>query len=586
MQPAVTLNQRPQRRYPIRGADRVYAGIRWALWLIALVITTTNSDWAGIWPLPPSTNFGWAIWTFMLFAVLATIAIIDPTWSRVVPLLYLGDLIGTAVLALTSTAVPDVYQSLFLLPLVAVAFRFERRNILLFTLIAVGLEAGLLLYDGTRTVTDYITRISTLIVLPWFVSFLSEQWSADNRATVFQAEQESATALREAEQYRDRTHALYEVAYALSTSANAAHVLDTTLSESVRLLPHQASAILLPTGQRDEVAVAASKSLTSKEREVRLVVGRGALGLILRGAEGGILPEASKQEELRALPSLTGCTAILAVPLRAGLRTYGLALLGLTEAQPTAEQLEMATALFSYGLVALQNAHLSEELRTQRNRLLLREEETRHQLTRDLHDGPAQALAAITMNLAFIKRLHEREPERVVAEIDKLAIIATRANHDVRTLLFELRPLILETQGLIPTLKQYIERFKDQPTEVIVEGDEEVAHKLSKRVQGTLFNIVQEAVNNALKHAKAQHLWIRLQPMGEYAELVIQDDGCGFDLRAVQSTYDQRGSFGLLSIEERAHLVNGTADLLSVPGAGTTVKVHVAYEEMEAVLAA
>jgi signal transduction histidine kinase len=237
--------------------------------------------------------------------------------------------------------------------------------------------------------------------------------------------------------------------------------------------------------------------------------------------------------------------------------------------------MEMATTLVSYGLVVLQNAQLVAELRAERNNLLAREEEVRKQLNRDLHDGPAQALAAITMTLGFIKRLYEKEPERVVPELDKLAALAGRANHEVRTLLFELRPLVLETQGLLPTLQQYLERFdQGKPPQIALEGDDTIG-PLTKRVQGTLFNIVQESVNNAIKHAQAQHIWIRIQRQGDDVLLTIQDDGKGFDLQSVKASYDQRGSFGLLSLEERARLVGGTAEIISAVGAGTTVRVVV-----------
>jgi len=114
--------------------------------------------------------------------------------------------------------------------------------------------------------------------------------------------------------------------------------------------------------------------------------------------------------------------------------------------------------------VALQNAQLIYDLQQERTKLLSKEEEVRHQLARDLHDGPAQSLAAITMNVEFIKRLLDRDPQRVLPELDKLGQLAKRTTHEVRTMLFELRPLALETQGLDVTLHQYFERFRDNPT--------------------------------------------------------------------------------------------------------------------------
>jgi len=234
--------------------------------------------------------------------------------------------------------------------------------------------------------------------------------------------------------------------------------------------------------------------------------------------------------------------------------------------------------LANYALVALQNAQLIQDLRSERTKLLSKEEEVRHQLARDLHDGPAQALAAITMNAEFIKRLLERDPSRVLTELDKLGALAKRTTHEVRTMLFELRPLALETQGLGETLHQYFERFQSNTTKIILEA-EDLHITLDTKTEGTLFNIIQEAVNNALKHARAEHIWVRVKHVGATVETVIKDDGRGFDLQKVKETYDKRGSFGLLNIEERAKLVNGSAEISSTPGNGTNVRVIVPVHE-------
>jgi signal transduction histidine kinase len=123
-------------------------------------------------------------------------------------------------------------------------------------------------------------------------------------------------------------------------------------------------------------------------------------------------------------------------------------------------------------------------------------------------------------------------------------------------------------------LQQYFERFRDNKTKIVLETDQ-ITTEIDTRTEGTLFNIIQESVNNALKHAQAEHIWVRLKQTATTLEATIQDDGRGFDLRKVQASYDQRGSFGLLNIEERAQLIGGMAELFSAPGQGTTVRVLV-----------
>ncbi|HEX6289186.1 MAG TPA: GAF domain-containing sensor histidine kinase [Herpetosiphonaceae bacterium] len=563
----------------ILGGDRLYAVARWIL-LVLLFGASTLLHGLELLPVPSPHPFGQVFWGYAAFSVVAGILVITPRAQRIIPWFYLLDLLWLAALAFAGPGSAYGYTSLFMLPLVAAAFRLKRVNVLAMSVVAVILSIALQFKPHTSIeILSFTSQGVMFGVLPWLCNLLSEQWTIDNRHRVAQAEQQSAQALAHAEAYRDRMRALYEAAVSLSTSAHPRTVLETILNEMVRVVPYQTGAILLPTGELNEVHVATGRNLQAAEMNARFTVGGGTLGTIIRGGDGGILNNAHAEAELASLPSISGRRAVLLLPLRSARRTYGLALFASDTVQFDLEQMEMATTLISYGLVVLQNAQLIAEIRTERNNLLAREEEVRKQLNRDLHDGPAQALAAITMTLGFIKRLYEKEPERVVPELDKLAQLAQRANHEVRTLLFELRPLVLETQGLLPTLQQYLERFEPNSNtpEIILEGGESIG-PLTKRVQGTLFNIVQESVNNAIKHAQAKHIWIRIQKQGDDVLLCVQDDGKGFDLQSVKASYDQRGSFGLLSLEERARLVGGSAEIISAPGAGTTVRVGVPLE--------
>ncbi len=117
-------------------------------------------------------------------------------------------------------------------------------------------------------------------------------------------------------------------------------------------------------------------------------------------------------------------------------------------------------------------------------------------------------------------------------------------------------------------------RFQGSSTEIVLEAAD-ITVNLDTKSEGALFNIIQEAINNALKYAKAQHIWVRLKQTLDTLQVTVQDDGRGFDLQRVMASYDQRGSFGLLNIDERAKLIGGVAELNSAPGHGTTVQVVV-----------
>lgn len=561
------------------GTDRLYALARG---LVLVLVYGVYQLLYGLvlWPPLATAPVSLIVWGALLFALVMLGLSFWPAAGRVVRWSYLVDLVWLAALGYTGPGEGSAYTLLLLLPLLIAALRFGRTTILGLSALALLLTLGLFFKPATTPdAMVFVSHALLLGILPWLINRISAQVMSDDRLRVANAEQRAAAALHEAERYRDRLRALYEVALSLNTTGHPETVLETTLEECARVLPYQTGAIVVPTGAPDEVQVIAGRHLEVTELTARFTVGAGTLGRILRGANGGVLRHAHAEPELAALPSLQRCPQVVILPLRSARRTFGAVLFGSQEEQLNAEQMEMATTLVSYGLVALQNAQLIAELRAERENLLAREEEVRKQLNRDLHDGPAQALAAITMTLGFIKRLVESEPARVVAEIDKLMALAQRANHEVRTLLFELRPLVLETQGLVPTLRQYLERFdQSKGPRIILEGGDELG-PLTKRVQGTLFNIVQEAVNNAIKHAQANHIWIRIASRDGEVSVTVQDDGKGFDLQAVKASYDQRGSFGLLSLEERARLVGGTAELLSAPGAGTTVRVVVPLEQ-------
>ena len=550
--------------------DRVYALVRGVLLLLIIGCTALFADAA----LTPSfvAAVSLAAGYVMLVSGVVFIAQAQPFLHW----LYAADLLMVSFLGLLAPGAFTSYAPWMLIPLVAAALQVGRKYLLLLSTLAIVALSILLFKPGAPAdLRGFTSQAAMYAILPLMFHVLVERRSQQERQRVAEAEQQIKQIAAHAEGARDRMHALYQAAVSLHAVEHATNILETTLTECARVLPYSSGVVLLSSGASDEVTVVASRNVQASETMQCFKVGTGILGVVLRGGPGGVVCRPSDEPELALLPSLSSRATVLLVPLRSGGKTYGLVLFGSDEPQFTLEQMEMVTLLAGYGLVALQNMHLISDLKAERESLLVREEEVRKQLNRDLHDGPAQALAAIALSVDHIKRLYELEPERVVAELDLLKERAVRANHEVRTLLFELRPLVLETQGLLSALEQYVERFKenDRPR-IILRADTSVP-PLSKRTQSALFGVVQEAVNNALKHAQAQHIWIRLSEQAGEITLVVQDDGQGFDIAETQASYDKRGSFGLISLQERAQFIGGKTELLSTPGQGTTVRVRV-----------
>ena len=243
------------------------------------------------------------------------------------------------------------------------------------------------------------------------------------------------------------------------------------------------------------------------------------------------------------------------------------------------EDLQVALTMAAQAAIAIENARLYQSLREERDRIIEAQEEVRKELARNLHDGTVQLLAAIAMGLDHVERLLKIKPDAVYAELDALRKLTRQAMRDARLLLFEIRPVILESRGLVSALQAYVDQLRGSENFLVHLETDDFQDDLDSRAAGTIFSIVQEAVNNVKKHARARNVWIRLCVSDE-EELVVtvEDDGLGFSVAQVESEYDQRGSFGLLNMKERAELIDGRLEIESseaIPNQGTTVTLHV-----------
>jgi signal transduction histidine kinase len=186
------------------------------------------------------------------------------------------------------------------------------------------------------------------------------------------------------------------------------------------------------------------------------------------------------------------------------------------------------------------------------------------------------------MELEYLERVVDANPQAVQDEIASLRKLVRQATQDARMLLFELRPIILETQGLVPALQSYVDRLEENDRFVPHFECGELLSELSPSVAGTVFSIVQEAITNIEKHAEARNVWIRLRKEQNQLVVVVEDDGKGFDVEFVTAHYDQGESFGLLNMKERAALIDGVLILDSKPHRqepGTKIELRVALEE-------
>lgn len=188
----------------------------------------------------------------------------------------------------------------------------------------------------------------------------------------------------------------------------------------------------------------------------------------------------------------------------------------------------------------------------------------------------------IAMRINFARTLMERDREAASEELIKVEDLARRTTKEIRHMLFTLRPLVLESQGLIAALESMAEKMRETfGQNVIIDVDPDVLPSLEMNKQAVIFYIAEEAVNNARKHAQADNIWVRLKPVeSDITMLEIVDDGVGFDIGSVDAAYDSLGSLGMVNMRERADLVNGVLNIASVEQKGTRVRVVIPLTEV------
>jgi signal transduction histidine kinase len=309
----------------------------------------------------------------------------------------------------------------------------------------------------------------------------------------------------------------------------------------------------------------------------------GVIGKTLEIQQPILCHAPASDPELRDFESFGKCNTVVCLPLRSGNESYGVMVVGTYEEDALREMhVELMRAVANQAAASLNNARLYGSLLEQRDRLANIEKAARSQLASDLHDGPTQGVAAITMRLNYIRKLIEKKPDTAVDELYKIEDLARRTTKEIRHMLFELRPVALE-QGLTAGLQQLAAKMKEtyeQNVDIAIE--EQCDQLLDFQATHTLFSIVTESVNNARKHAKAGRILVQMTVQHDALVLTISDNGVGFDVdRALAEARDRAGHLGLINLQERARLLEGTLDIHSEIGRGSRTTVAVPLEVLE-----
>jgi signal transduction histidine kinase len=208
-----------------------------------------------------------------------------------------------------------------------------------------------------------------------------------------------------------------------------------------------------------------------------------------------------------------------------------------------------------------------EALQRLSRRLLEAQENERRAIARELHDEFGQALQALKINLQTAQRLPADSGQRLADSID----IVNRTLQQVRNLSLDLRPSLLDDLGVVAALEWYLERHA-QRTGITAHFEADPPElRLEPTLETVCFRVVQEALTNVARYAQARNVWVELLQHGAHIDLVVRDDGVGFDAPAARARAAGGTSFGLLGMQERVELVGGRLDIISSLGQGTEI---------------
>ncbi|TFB24390.1 histidine kinase [Filobacillus milosensis] len=215
---------------------------------------------------------------------------------------------------------------------------------------------------------------------------------------------------------------------------------------------------------------------------------------------------------------------------------------------------------------ALESAKEKQEFGLQ---IIEAQEEERRKLSREIHDGPAQMLANVLLRSDIVdKTIKQRGVDQALKEIKDMKEMARGALYEVRRIIYDLRPMALDDLGLIPTLRKYLSTIEDYHEMKINFETRGKEMRYGHKFEAAVFRMVQEAVQNAVKHAQATLIRVVFEATNQRLNLLIVDDGIGFD-----QTEKKNQSFGLIGMRERIEMLDGELSVESEIGNGTKVKI-------------
>ncbi|MEU7002875.1 GAF domain-containing sensor histidine kinase [Nonomuraea sp. NPDC046570] len=360
-------------------------------------------------------------------------------------------------------------------------------------------------------------------------------------------------------------HAVSSAVLAVTRHLSVREVLQVIVRSAQRLLDARYAALGVPDDD-GSFAEFVAEGITDRQWDAIGPLPRqhGMLGAMLREGVPVRLPDLREDPRFEWWPKAHPVMKdFLGVPILDGDQVLGIIFLAnkRTPGGFTAADQDLLTLFAAHAAIALINARLYESGRE------LAMVEERNRVSRDLHDAVTQKLFSLRLTAQAAAALVHRAPERAVAELDTVQRLAGEALAELRAVIVELRPAELDRHGLAETLGRQV-RLLDRLHPAAVTFEADTLPDLRSEVEVAVLRVAQEAVHNALRHARADLVVVRLAREGGRVVLTVSDDGTGFDELA------GRG-LGLVSMKERAESVGGGVTVTSARDEGTTVRMEV-----------
>lgn len=207
-------------------------------------------------------------------------------------------------------------------------------------------------------------------------------------------------------------------------------------------------------------------------------------------------------------------------------------------------------------------------------KILEAQEYERQRIARDIHDGPAQYVSSAVIRLDFAKKIIQKDLEEGIKELEELKRILQISVKEIRGIIHDLRPMSLDDLGLVHTIQEHVKSLIEEKNISISLKLKPIKDEIEPIIQVAVYRILQELLNNIIKHSKAKNVDVRLDFGLKYLMLIVCDDGVGFDVEETLKMVKYKGSnYGLLGIMERVNQLQGDFNVESKKGVGTTFKI-------------